>query len=79
VRQAIALNVRPGAQRADRLGRDVAFYIDGAGNALGQEERDAWAARGRLRAPDVGLSDARSFGSFTPGPAINTASPSRGV
>ena len=32
VRQAIALNVRPrGTQRADRLGRDVAFYIDGAG------------------------------------------------
>ena len=39
VRQAIALNVRPSAQRTDRLGRDVAFYIDGAGDLLGPEER----------------------------------------
>jgi hypothetical protein len=72
VRQAIALNVRPlGTQRADRLGRDVAFYIDGAGDALGSDERSAWQARGRLRASDAGLTDARSFATFTPGPEID--------
>ncbi len=75
IRQAIALNVRPTAQRADRLGRDVAFYIDGAGGALGSEERSAWAGRGRLRASDAGLSDTRPFASFTPAPAIDTSIP----
>jgi hypothetical protein len=72
VRQAIALRVRPSSQRADRLGRDVAFYIDGAGSALGQEELTAWQARGKLRASDAGLSDARNQATFTPEPAIDT-------
>lgn len=72
VRQAIALNVRPGSQRADRLGRDVAFYIDGAGTALGSEELSAWRARGKLRASDAGLADTRNQPNFTPEPAIDT-------
>ncbi len=73
IRQAIALNVRPGAQRTDRLGRDVAFYIDGAGlNALTAEERGAWTGRERLHASDAGLSDTRAFADFTPGPALDT-------
>ena len=77
VRQAIALNVRPGSQRADRLGRDVAFYIDGAGDALGSEERSAWAARGRLRASDAGLTDDRSFGRSRRNRRSTPASPIR--
>ena len=71
VRQAIALHVRPASQRADRLGRDVAFYVDGVAGALGQEERAAWQARGKLRASDAGLDDTRSFANFMPGPAID--------
>jgi hypothetical protein len=71
IRRAIALNVRPGgSQREDRLGRDVAFYIDGAGDALNGEELKAWRNRGPLRASDVGLSDERNSPSFEPGPAI---------
>jgi hypothetical protein len=72
IRQAIALHVRPSAQRADRLGRDVAFYIDGAGTTLGSEERTAWQNRGRLRASDAGFSDTRPFATFTAKPAIDT-------
>jgi hypothetical protein len=73
VRRAIALKVRPTAQRTDRLGRDVAFYIDGATlTGLSAEERQAWTGRGKLHASDVGLSDSRSFATFTPGPTIVT-------
>jgi hypothetical protein len=72
VRRAIALAVRPANQRADRLGRDVAFYIDGAGTSLTVEESRAWAGRGQLRASDVGLSDARTVASFEPGPPLAT-------
>lgn len=72
VRQAIALKVRPGNQREDRLGRDVSFYIDGAESSLSTEERRAWMMRGRLRASDVGLSDRRPMATFTPGPALPT-------
>ncbi len=58
VRRAIALAVRPARQRADRLGRDVAFYVDGLGVPnLTPEELSAWALRGRRQASDVGLSD----------------------
>jgi hypothetical protein len=74
IRRAIALNVRPSNQRADRLGRDVTFYLDGAGSGqLSAEERNAWQSRGGLRASDAGLSDAREYASFTPGAAINTS------
>ncbi|NUL19537.1 hypothetical protein HUN27_22030 [Agrobacterium tumefaciens] len=72
VRRAIALNIRPSNQRADRLGRDVAFYIDGGEAYLTQEERAAWQHRGRLRASDVGLADERNYATFTPEPVIDT-------
>lgn len=73
VRRAIALKVRPSAQRVDRLGRDVTFYIDGATlGGLSAEERQAWTGRGRLHASDAGLSDAQSFATFTPGPPLVT-------
>jgi hypothetical protein len=70
IRRAIALNVRPGTQGEDRLGRDVAFYVDGAGDTLSEEEFRAWRSRGPLHATDVGLSDDRAFSSFEPGSAI---------
>jgi len=58
VRRAIALSVRPTHQRADRLGRDVAYYVDGLGQAnLTGEELSGWRLRGSRRASDVGLSD----------------------
>jgi hypothetical protein len=73
VRRSIALNVRPSNQRTDRLGRDVAFYLDGSGLAgLSTEEREAWQGRGRLHASDAGLSDDRPYTSFTAGPPIDT-------
>lgn len=71
IRRSIAREVRPSSQRKDRLGRDVAFYVDGNGlTALTSEELDAWRDRGSLRASDAGLSDTRNYGPFTPGPAI---------
>jgi hypothetical protein len=69
VRQHIAVTVRPTNQKKDRLGRDVAFYIDGVGDAgLNTEEREAWTARGARRAADIGLSDSRLMPAYTPGP-----------
>jgi hypothetical protein len=73
IRQAIALKIRPSNQRADRLGRDVAFYIDNGEAQLSQEERSAWQHRGRLRASDVGLDDGHSYSTFTPEPSIDTS------
>lgn len=72
VRQVIALRVRPGSQRVDRLGRDVAFYIDGSKGNLSSEELSAWRARGKVHASQAGLSDSRSAAAFTANPAINT-------
>jgi hypothetical protein len=75
IRRAIALNVRPGTQRDDRLGRDVAFYIDGSGGSLSAGEIADWRQRGPVRANDVGLSDQRNVPDFQPGPAIRTNVP----
>ena len=71
IRQAIALGVRPSNQREDRLGRDVAFYVDGAGGSLSDEESLAWSERNSLRASNFGLSDARSGGTFEAGPELS--------
>lgn len=78
IRRTIALRIRAGNpdQQKDRLGRDVAFYIDSAGlNGLSAEERTAWTARNKLRASDAGLSDSRAFADFSAGPAIDTTIP----
>ncbi len=72
VRQAISLAVRPGSQRTDRLGRDVAFYIDGGQANLSQEELSAWGTRGRIKASDAGLSDQQLAPAFVAGPVIAT-------
>jgi hypothetical protein len=69
-RLLLARTVRPGnpALRADRMGRDMAFLLDalGDGDVLSTEERTQWAARGRFKASDVGLSDDRQVAAFTP-------------
>lgn len=71
VRRAIARQVRPPKQSIDRLGRDVAFYVDGLGiEELSSEERAAWQARGGLRASSFGLSDERRAPVFQSGPEI---------
>jgi hypothetical protein len=69
-RLLLSRTLRPGnpSLRADRMGRDMAFLLDalGAGDALSSEERAQWAARGRFKASDVGLSDDRAAASFAP-------------
>lgn len=64
-RTLVAGNV---TQRADRMGRDMAFLLDalaGSG-ALTTQERVAWSNRGRFLASDVGLSESRQVTSFAP-------------
>jgi hypothetical protein len=76
IRQYVALNVRPPNQRTDRLGRDIAFYVEGIGQpGLSAEETAAWASRGRRNAVDIGLGDARNVPVFTAGPAISHPMP----
>ncbi len=61
VRQAISQQFRAGTQITDRLGRDVAFYIDGVGaKGLSVEELAAWKSRSvGLSGLTFGLSDSR--------------------
>jgi len=74
VRRAIALLVRPTGRPVDRLGRDIAYYVDGAGVAgLSAEELSAWRHRGPASASQLGLSDDRPGPTFSPGPAIDTS------
>lgn len=55
---ANALPYRLPGSRAFALGRDGAFFVDGAGEAgLTEEERQAWLTHSRTRASDVGLTD----------------------
>ena len=76
VRQYVALNVRPPNQRADRLGRDIAFYVEGVGpSGLSEDETTAWAKRGRRNAVDLGLSDTRLVPAFKAGPMISHPMP----
>ncbi len=76
VRRHVALNFRPPNQRKDRLGRDIAFYIDDIGeDALSEEERIAWRDRGKRNVAAVGLSDERAAPAYAPGPAIGNPMP----
>jgi hypothetical protein len=55
-RRAFAAVFPTANQTQDRLGRDVAFFIDYFGeNGLADAEKEAWTRRGRLRASDAGL------------------------
>jgi hypothetical protein len=61
-RQVISLTMIPSAQRQDRLGRNVVYYVDGVGiEGLSAEEKTAWQNRSNLRASNCGLSDSRSY------------------
>jgi hypothetical protein len=72
VRRAFAAKFPTASQKKDRLGRDVAFFIDAVSEAgLTQEERQAWIDRGQLSAANVGLSDEREAPALNPGPATN--------
>lgn len=72
VRRAFAAKFPTTNQTKDRLGRDVAFFIDAVSEAgLTQEERQAWTQRGQLSAANVGLSDERDAPALTPGSDIN--------
>jgi hypothetical protein len=73
IRRSIALSVRPANQRVDRLGRDVAFYVDGIDTPLSDEEKAAWDKRGNIRATEAGLSDTREYRAFSPGQRLDTA------
>jgi len=73
VRRAVAAKFPTANQRQDRLGRDVAFFIDAVSeSALTQEERQAWTKRGQLSAANVGLSDERAA------PVLNPVTDAKG-
>jgi hypothetical protein len=69
-RLAVALAVRPKAHPADRMARDIVYLVDAADTlgpamaATGQNWRARWAARARISAADVGLSDTRPAAGF---------------
>ncbi|WP_217591169.1 hypothetical protein [Burkholderia sp. GbtcB21] len=57
----------------DRLGRDVAFFVDAISESgLTKKEARAWNRKWRLRASDVGLSDARPAPSLSTVPSIDS-------
>ena len=73
VRRAIAAKFPTASQTKDRLGRDVAFFIDAVSEPkLTPEERQAWINRGQLSTANVGLSDE------TEAPALNPGQPTTG-
>lgn len=61
IRRALSIILATGNQAADRNGRDVVFFVDGAGIAqLTAAERANWLHRGPRFAADLGLSDERA-------------------
>jgi hypothetical protein len=61
-RRVIAHALVPKARAADRLGRDVVYFVDGIGESnLSKEEREAWRSRTGRRASECGLSDERTY------------------
>jgi len=70
VRRALSTILATQNQAADRNGRDVVFFVDGAGiGQLTAAERANWQHRGPRFAADLGLSDERP----APAPAVGTA------
>lgn len=75
VRRAFAAEFPTKSQKQDRLGRDVAFFIDAVSEAgLIPEERQAWRQRGQFSVANVGLSDIRDAPKLNP--VSDTHSPS---
>lgn len=67
IRRAISRAMPPKRQVEDRNGRDVAYFVDGAGEAaLTPGERANWKNRFALAASFAGLSDERSMPKFVP-------------
>jgi len=72
VRRAFAAQFPTARQEEDRLGRDVAFFIDAVSEpGLTRNEWIAWKNRGQLSAANVGLSDERAAPDLNPGADIN--------
>jgi hypothetical protein len=75
VRRTIAQVFQVSHQTEDRLGRDVAYFMDATTVAgLTPRELAAWNTRGRLRASDAGLSDERSAPALVIAPIIKPPS-----
>ncbi len=72
-----ALNFRPSSQAADRLGRDVVFYIDALKQGLTPDERAACKSPNPMRASDAGLSDSVQLAEFS-APKLRYPVPPRG-
>lgn len=85
VRRALSRILATANQQVDRNGRDVVFFVDGAGEAgLTTDERENWSIRGPRKASDAGLRDdqvaewagptQRAFSTRKPGVAALTNS-----
>ena len=76
IRRHIALQVIPPNQRKDRMGRDVAFYIDGIGfENIEAIEQNNWRERGKIKAGNVGLGDKKLMPAYIPGEHIKFPMP----
>lgn len=72
VRRYISNNVIPSNRQQDRMGRDVAYYVQGIPlSELSEKERVAWQKRGSRNAVDIGLSDQRLMQDYAPSDAID--------
>lgn len=61
-RRVISSAMIPSQQQADRLGRNVVYFVDAVGEAgLTVDERSAWQQRTGRRASDCGLMDDERF------------------
>lgn len=78
LRRWLAQNLPSRSLPADRLARDVVFYIDALDSALTADERAAWQKRNRIRASDAGLSDSVPAPTFSAA-KLPFAAPARGT
>lgn len=76
VRRHVSNTVVPSNRKQDRLGRDVAYYVAAIPfDSLSSKEQKAWKLRGARNAVDVGLSDNRLMGAYSPATSINLPKP----
>ncbi|QRY77526.1 hypothetical protein JVX91_18175 [Pseudomonas sp. PDNC002] len=70
VRRAYSRAFPTSNQTRDRLGRDVAYFVDALGiEGLTAEEKSAWVHRGTFAASEVGLFDSQAASKLVPTPA----------